>query len=551
MYSKLEVSNPSLTLDGSSIKGGINYTQTVNSETDLLVGQAVAARINFSVSANIGINTGSKIKYYTKQTVDSDYRLIGTFFVDSISKRAETYTISAYDVISKFDIDCSDWIASCTATTPLALLRQLCTHINVECYNSSFINSSMPIDPKDLYTYNLTGRTILQYIAGVGAGFIKSTVDGKVRLAYFGEESNSVNLTEANYHNITIADANAQAPTINAVRVQVADGYCVRPLNSAGNNELQILYNPLFYKKKAADIAQYVTNIYNKVSTYGKYYPAEINVYTDYKINAGDIIYVNNRKVIVMTKSMSESGCVLSSSGNTQRSSKIQTNTDKISALESSVSQSTYLPDNDNLSMPDPTNIYFRNGWNYDGRTFYTLGSWMTYIQTKVNPSTTYYNVSGSVNPIGAGIVQGTGSYQAGSNATLTAMPTGTYEFRRWLSNGVEVSWNNPVTIAVNSDINYTADFGNKYRVSLELPEGLQHTHWKLNGENVESIIINDNSELELSIDDEGYGELQSWFYVSYEPSQCTVIEGPLSYGIIRVTIKNVVSDCVITLEDD
>jgi uncharacterized repeat protein (TIGR02543 family) len=78
-----------------------------------------------------------------------------------------------------------------------------------------------------------------------------------------------------------------------------------------------------------------------------------------------------------------------------------------------------------------------------------------TYTATFSASGSTYYSVSGYVSPMGAGVVNGTGSYPAGSPVTLTAVANSGYVFDHWNDNVTE----NPRTVTVNNNMSFTAYF--------------------------------------------------------------------------------------------
>ncbi|MDA8824124.1 PQQ-binding-like beta-propeller repeat protein [Opitutales bacterium] len=96
------------------------------------------------------------------------------------------------------------------------------------------------------------------------------------------------------------------------------------------------------------------------------------------------------------------------------------------------------------------------NAWPQFRRDGFRSGAW---------PS---YSISVTMNPAGAGEVNGTGIYNQGATATLNIIPNSNdgYSFGYW--NGDQQGSDNPLTIEVNSNINLTANFGlNNYTLSV------------------------------------------------------------------------------------
>ena len=73
--------------------------------------------------------------------------------------------------------------------------------------------------------------------------------------------------------------------------------------------------------------------------------------------------------------------------------------------------------------------------------------------------SGTQYNITTTVNPTGAGTVEGAGQYYENTQCTLTATANHGYAFDNWTLNNVEVSNNPTYVFTVTGDANYMANF--------------------------------------------------------------------------------------------
>ena len=74
-------------------------------------------------------------------------------------------------------------------------------------------------------------------------------------------------------------------------------------------------------------------------------------------------------------------------------------------------------------------------------------------------PDAVKYQVNVSANDNAMGTATGTGEYEEGATAILTATANDGYQFVNWTVGGVEVSTANPYTFTVNADITVTANF--------------------------------------------------------------------------------------------
>jgi hypothetical protein len=75
------------------------------------------------------------------------------------------------------------------------------------------------------------------------------------------------------------------------------------------------------------------------------------------------------------------------------------------------------------------------------------------------NFSQNSYTISASANPSNGGSVSGGGSYNQGSNCTLTATANTGYTFSNWTEGGVEVSTNSSYSFTVNGNRTLVANF--------------------------------------------------------------------------------------------
>ncbi|NPV58943.1 MAG: hypothetical protein HPY75_04680, partial [Actinobacteria bacterium] len=78
---------------------------------------------------------------------------------------------------------------------------------------------------------------------------------------------------------------------------------------------------------------------------------------------------------------------------------------------------------------------------------------------TAVFESMPTYTISCSVSPVESGTVEGAGSYEEGSQVTLTATPSPGFRFLRWEEGGQEVSTENPCIFTATSDRELVACF--------------------------------------------------------------------------------------------
>lgn len=109
-------------------------------------------------------------------------------------------------------------------------------------------------------------------------------------------------------------------------------------------------------------------------------------------------------------------------------------------------------------ATPDATHVF--SGWSGDltsatNPLSFTVGA-QNYALV-ANFALRTYAVSATITPAGAGTVNGTGAYNAGTTATLTAIPDASHAFNGWT--GDVVSSANPLSLVVNGNVSLTANF--------------------------------------------------------------------------------------------
>ena len=161
--------------------------------------------------------------------------------------------------------------------------------------------------------------------------------------------------------------------------------------------------------------------------------------------------------------------------------------------------------------------------------------------------------------PEEGGMVEGAGTYDAGTVLTLTATPNAGYSFVQWRENGTAVSSDANYSFIVSSDRNLVAffslpltisvttnmasggtatgagtfEYGNTCRLVATPNEGYLFLHWSKNGEVVScnanyNFAVTEDAEIEavfMHLDGKliGQGESTTWYLPSYSYSMCSL----------------------------
>ena len=141
----------------------------------------------------------------------------------------------------------------------------------------------------------------------------------------------------------------------------------------------------------------------------------------------------------------------------------------------------TYLEGSEITLTAIPGDIYDFVNWTLDGEVVSTDAEYTFTVMAEgeyvANFEYKSYDITANANPVGAGEIEGAGTYMYGTECTLTAVPGVAYNFLNWSdANGV-VSTDPEYTFTVTGEATYTANFELKtYQVAVTVnPTGAGH----------------------------------------------------------------------------
>lgn len=302
------------------IRNGITYQHCINPDEDYTIGGVASAQITFDYdNRDEDIDEFADYDYcdyYTWQSSDTGWRLIGRFYLDNISHKRNIVKCQAFDAIgTRVEAFVDDFIAN--TSYPISVIQffnNLCNYLDIEgVIGNDLINTDYVFNDT-FQAINITARQLLQYIAEITGGFIKATQDGRLYLTTY--ENRNISLNNSKYTRASIA--NYETAFVDGVTIKAnTDDLGV----SAGSNEgnLYIIENnPILYADTPEQIQTQANNLYVILRNIS-YTPAEVELLTDYGINCGDIITLNNKDFYVMDKEITVSGCKLKCLGNKER----------------------------------------------------------------------------------------------------------------------------------------------------------------------------------------------------------------------------------------
>ena len=320
MKNKLVFSS-GITITDSNIRGGVKYTQNINPNTDFTVGCASSAEIVFDYD-NRNNDVSQYIEdgvfnYYIQQANDTDWRLIGKFYIQSSEVKKNLITIRAYDAMIKTEAYIDSFIDGLTfPLTTTSLFTKLCSFLGVSCggIDPGLVNTTFKIQD-NFQAINITGRQVIQYIAEACAGYAVADTNGAICIKDY--EFVNTELNNSNY--VSYTKANYTVDRVEGLTIRTTQDDIGVSQGATEGNIYIIQNNPLFYAENDSQLRNVSYNLYQKILIMNGYVPASLNLLQDFGLKCGQIFKINGNKFILMKKEITASGTTFECYGNKQR----------------------------------------------------------------------------------------------------------------------------------------------------------------------------------------------------------------------------------------
>lgn len=300
--------------DGSVLYDNIvsvSWTEQVNSDSDNITPGAVCANaidIEFWLPADgtLAIAQGSTLTYYKIDADTGTETKIGIYTCEKPEKDGgNKYKVTAYDNITKLDIDVSDWLNSLKfPVTIKAFADSLAAKCGLTFKNIPPINGNYTVQA---FTSNsTTGRALMKMVAQATGCFIRAASNGELEYAWYvtnSELSIATNKSNGLYFHKTAYDkgnkilrdrqvvrlrtadvvyqpkstpyfsgqltfSDFTVTAIDKVQVKQSDDDVgvIYPTDATGTNALVISANKLLVADSDATLRPYVKNLYDRLN---------------------------------------------------------------------------------------------------------------------------------------------------------------------------------------------------------------------------------------------------------------------------------------------
>ena len=232
--------------DGSIIDSSViiscEFTEEVNSTTNLTVGDATASELTVEFLNTVNIQQDDVLTYYTIE--DGVETKIGVFNVEKPTVATRTsMRFSAYDNIVKTEKIISGWLRENQSLFPmtlLALTQYACDYCGVTLATTDFPNAGLSVNA--FYADELTCRQVISWAAAIAGRYVQANANGALEFSWYRDARNIVlapSKTEASNAALSVTDDGQGNLSITSNDIMVTD-------DGQGNlelitNEVQVL----------------------------------------------------------------------------------------------------------------------------------------------------------------------------------------------------------------------------------------------------------------------------------------------------------------------
>ena len=177
--------------DGSIIDSSViiscEYTEAVNSSTNLSVGDVTASELTVEILSTNVIQQDEVLTYSIVE--DGVETPIGVFKAEKPTVATRTsMKFSAYDNVVKTEKPFSDWLRNNQKLFPMSLLTLVeyaCSYCDVSLATPDFPHADLLVGA--FYADDLTCRQILSWAASIAGRYVRATVDGQLEFAWYAD----------------------------------------------------------------------------------------------------------------------------------------------------------------------------------------------------------------------------------------------------------------------------------------------------------------------------------------------------------------------------
>ena len=303
-------------IDNNKIEGRYilecKITYTLLNNDEFCFGSTPAKTVNLKIHKNALPETYTR--FYIESGITGEIVPIGYFNVDEISKDDDyTVSLTLIDNMSLFEFNYDGSTLNYPATM-LMVLQDICLKAGVELGSTSFLNWDKQVA---VYDNTVTARTYLGYIAEQAGGFAIIGRDGKLYIRTIGEDTAELALRYFSEY--------SWGERFKVSRIAYEDGVQDFKKGNEVNNTIWISSDNMYIVDQ-----EQIDNIYNEYQDFEVYSFSGTSI-VDPAWDMGDIITIDNRKIVFQGELEYKGKFKASISSDIQAKSKEETTATKIS----------------------------------------------------------------------------------------------------------------------------------------------------------------------------------------------------------------------------
>ena len=293
---------------GSAVKSLTLHT-AVNAGQEFTIGSAFSDYIEAEIWADPGgslqITAGDALTYYRQDDAGNRTK-VGVFYAEKPTRtKRNSYKVTAYDTMSKLDVDFSGWLHANQAQFPKTiwqLVQLACQRAGVALASSSLpINGSYSVQA--FYADDLTCRQIISWAAEAAGCYAHMNADGKLQFLTYTDKHSTAKITPDGASNSTAYYADSlsyEDYTVKAIeKVQIrqsdSDVGVIYPDSTTATNTYAVQGNLLLTTGTEANLKSVVQNLYNVLKNV-TYTPCKVSVPSSSGLACGQIVHVKDAR---------------------------------------------------------------------------------------------------------------------------------------------------------------------------------------------------------------------------------------------------------------
>ena len=289
--------------DGTEITSGpgtsnaimaLKSVHSCNSGTDLRVGSVCAAMVETRLLSDYRITAGTEFDLYQ---LDDQWDKVGHYICSSPTRTGQhTYKVTAYDNVSKLDIDLAGWLNSLDGfpyqlPTFAAMVAERC---GVTIKNPQAIDLSYAV-PK-FTASRILGRQIMAWIAEICGYYLTADPDGELVYGWYHTTDIVIGSeTDSYIYSGSFKREDYQTKKVEKIHIRLSenDAGVVYPDTPESLCTYVLQGNYLMTDEATDRLTPIARALYTKLKDV-TYTPCKVSIAPRSDIHVGDIITINN-----------------------------------------------------------------------------------------------------------------------------------------------------------------------------------------------------------------------------------------------------------------